>query len=186
MIIKIKPLSSNLEVLSGSMRGRQLLRKLLDRAIEPHDPEPVFLDFVGVTTATASFLRDGPLAFRAILRGQASKLYPVFANASEPILEDLEFILRQSNDATLCCRLSTAGKPSNVQLIGRLDEKQRLAFDLIKHLGEADAGELQRHHSEDRVGTTAWNNRLSALVSKGLIMPFPRGRAKTYRISVGE
>jgi hypothetical protein len=186
MLLQIKSLANNQDVLFGSVRGTQLLGKLLEQAKEPDNPEVAYLDFSGIAAATASFLRDGPLAFRSMIRARASKLYPVIANAAEPIIEDLEFILNRNNDAMLCCDLSRKGKTTKVQVIGRLEDKQLLTYNLVRKLGEADTGSLSREGNDDSVGPTAWNNRLAALTAKGLIMEFPRGRAKAFRIPVGD
>src|SRR5450759_4162392 len=102
MIIQIKSLSNNNDILSGSVRGTQLLGRLLEKGKEPEEPEVLYLDFSGIAAATASFLRDGPLAFRSVVRARGSKWYPIMANVAEPIVEDLEFILSRSNDAVLC------------------------------------------------------------------------------------
>jgi len=184
MIVQVKSLSNNNDILSGSVRGTQLLGKLLENVKEPEEPEVLYLDFSGVAAATASFLRDGPLAFRAVVRARGSKLYPVMANVAEPIVEDLEFILSRSNDAVLCCELSNKGRVTNVRLVGRLEEKQLLTYNLIRKFTKADAGKLRREANDDDVGVTAWNNRLAALSAKGLIMEVSNGRRKQFRIPV--
>jgi hypothetical protein len=48
--------------------------------------------------------------------------------------------------------------------------------------GESSAAELHSETNElPAIGPTAWNNRLSALVAKSLLMEVPLGRAKKYR-----
>jgi hypothetical protein len=67
-------------------------------------------------------------------------------------------------------------------LIGQLDRKQQLTFDLVRQRGETDAMELMREFGDtEDVGSTAWNNRLSSLVSLGLIIELSFGRAKRYK-----
>jgi hypothetical protein len=67
-------------------------------------------------------------------------------------------------------------------LLGSLDPKQKLTFELVNRIGETDAAELMRNHNAgDRVQQTAWNNRLSALAEMGLVFELSQGRAKRYR-----
>jgi len=172
---------SGSSVLAGSGDGRALLARLLAEVTEPANPEPMYLDFMGVEVATASFLRDGPLAYRQMVRARGSRIYPVIANAVEKILDDLQLLLTSRNDAILCCDLPATGRPSNVRLVGNLDEKQLLTFQLVEKLREVNVAGLQNEAPSDPAKPTAWNNRLSALVDKGLIMEFARGRSKVFR-----
>ena len=62
-------------VLSGALRGQELLAKLLpEAAAEPPSPQPLFLDFNGIDSATASFLRESVLTFRDVVRGRRSTI----------------------------------------------------------------------------------------------------------------
>jgi len=184
MRLVIKSLMGDQEVLGGSAEGRHLLGLLLQTVREPQSPEPLFLDFAGVEVATASFLREGPLAFRHHLRTTGSGLYPVVANAAEKVLDDLRLLLDDRNDAIFACTLSADGEASRVELLGRLDEKQATTLDLVSKLKEADTATLIKHGDDESVKATAWNNRLAALVQKGLVMESARGRAKRFRLPV--
>lgn len=171
-------------VLSGALRGQELLAKLLrEVAVEPSSPQVLFLDFKGIDSATASFLRESVLAFRDMVRGRRSTIYPVIANASEPVQEDLRELVRSRGGVLLACRLAEDGTFSEPRLIGNLDPKQQLTFDLVRKRGETDALELMREHgANEPVGSTAWNNRLSSLVALGLVIEeISSGRTKRYR-----
>src|ERR1039457_3566572 len=127
-------------VLSGTPRGADMFAKLIKQANpQPAHPEPIFLDFLNVEVATASYLRESVLAFRDFVRGKRSMLYPVIANANEEIREELLMLATSSNDAIMSCLLSADGKVSDPALIGSLDPKQQLAFDLVNQRGETDA-----------------------------------------------
>jgi hypothetical protein len=181
MHVSLKGLANN-TVLSGAISGKLLLGQLLASVEEPREPTPLFLDFAGVEVATASFLRESVVRFRDLMRGKRSTLYPVVANADESILEELSVLMGADGDAMMCCRLDDKGHVTGATLIGSLDPKQRLTFDLVNHLGETDAGTLMREHSKDEViKQTAWNNRLAMLASLGLVVELPQGRAKRYR-----
>lgn len=181
----IKSLMDGQSVLGGSAEGRRLMGRLLLEVREPQEPEALFLDFAGVEVATASFLREGPLAFRQHLRATGAKLYPVVANAAEKVLDDLQLLLDDRNDAIFACTLTRQGnRVSGVRLLGRLDDKQATTLDLVTRLKEADTATLIKHGDDASVKATAWNNRLAALVQKGLVMERVQGRAKRFRLPV--
>jgi hypothetical protein len=165
------------------LRGQDLLARLLrEVAIEPASPEPLFLDFTGIEVATASFLRESILAFRDIVRGRRSMIYPVIVNANDAVREDLMELVKSRGGVLLTCQLADDGTVSDPRLIGDLDPKQQLTFDLVRQRGETDAGELMREcGANETVGSTAWNNRLSSLVALGLIIELSYGRTKRYK-----
>ena len=171
-------------VLSGALRGQELLAKLLpEAAAEPPSPQPLFLDFKGIDSATASFLRESVLVFRDMVRGRRSTIYPVIANASELVQEDLQELVRSRGGVLMTCRLSDDGSVSEPGMIGDLDPKQQLTFNLVRERGQTDALELMRDFgASEPVGSTAWNNRLSSLVALGvLIEEMSTGRTKRDR-----
>lgn len=172
------------DVLAGAVNGRATLHRLLAATeTEPQAPEPVFLDFSGISVATASFLRESVLAFREIIRGRRSRYYPVMANMNESVREELLVLLTPRGDVVMSCRLCQEETVHDAAPVGELDPKQQLTFDLVHERGETDAGSLMREYGE-REGlkhTTAWNNRLSSLASLGLVVELTRGRAKRYR-----
>lgn len=172
------------EVLAGAMAGRRDLGRLLERtAAEPAAPGPLFLDFKGIVAATASYLRESGVAFRAMLRGRDSLYYPVIANANEAVRDELLELARARGDVFLTCELGADGSISAAALVGELEEKQQVTFRLVQDHGETDAGDLMRKYGErEKVRhATAWNNRLSALASLGLVIETRQGRLKRYR-----
>jgi hypothetical protein len=172
------------DVLTGATNGRRVLSELLAAAEpEPLDPEVVFLDFSGVTVATASFLRESILAFRDFVRSHRSNLYPVIADANAAVRDELQELVRPPRgDVLIACTLG-GGEPKNAMLIGNLEKMQRRTFDLVRAFGETGASELMRHRGvEDRVrSATAWNNRLASLASLGLLVEMRQGRTKRYK-----
>ena len=171
-------------VLAGALSGKATLNKLLaESTSEPSDPEPVFLEFSGIEVATASFLRESVLAFRDIVRGRRSQLYPVVANANDLICEELMELLRLRRDVLMTCVLTEGDEVVKASLLGQLDPKQSLTFDLVHTLGETDAGALMREYGKNEgvKYTTAWNNRLASLANLGIIVEQSQGRTKRYR-----
>jgi len=170
-------------VLAGAVSGRKALAKLIELTDqEPLVPEPVFLDFAGVDVATASFLRETVLAYRDTVRRRRSNFYPVIANANALVEEELKVLVTSDGNVLMLCALDENNHPHEPRLLGKLDPKQRLTFDLVQRRHETDAAELMREYGENEgVKQTAWNNRLSALANRGLVVELSEGRAKRYR-----
>jgi hypothetical protein len=170
-------------VLAGAMNGKVAFAKLvkeIDR--EPAVPTALFLDFRDVQVATASYLRESVFSLKGYMRAIDSKYYPVAANVNEPIYDELMVVANAKNDAIISCRLDDNDVVSDVALIGHLDPKQRITFDLVHEVENADANQLMKRSSESEPkNPTAWNNRLAGLAAKGLILEFAKGRAKFYR-----
>lgn len=177
--LHILPLSGGQPVLSGAGPGRHLFGKLVAAARAPAEPETAYLDFQGVTVATASFLREGVIAFRDYARSTLPLLYPVIANASPPVTEELDFFLRHRKDAMWACRLTEAGAPRDPRLLGELDDAHRSTFELVTRLGRATAPGLAAQ-SVEKLAQTAWNNRLSFLAARGLLIERKAGKTKTF------
>lgn len=174
------------KVLAGAPHGRRVFGRMMEKTShEPDRAEPVFLDFIGVDVATASFLRETVLAFRDAVRRRRSNFYPVVANASSVIMDELAVLTTADNDVVITCFLDDDKEPRELRIMGELDPKQRITFDLVRKRGETDAAELMREHGDDeenKVTQTAWNNRLSSLASRGLVVELSQGRAKRYRL----
>lgn len=185
MRVKIADLMGGDDVLFGTAMGTTCFIRLVGRAVEPVRPEVLFFDFAGVASATVSFLRDGPLAYRALLGTQRSKLCPVFANLTLPVRDSLGEYLSYTRDAAFGCELTSSGDVTEVQVLGRLDAKQELTFRAVRQLGEATAAQLASAHMDtEHVGLTAWNNRLAALTAKGLLVASRKGRSRTYTVTL--
>jgi hypothetical protein len=169
--------------LAGAPAGRQAFGALLAQTVqEPLSPEHLYLDFSDVEIATASYLRESVLHFRDVVRRQRSNLYPIVANANEQIVEELTLLIQINRDALMTCTLDQQGRPIRPTLLGDLDPKQKLTFELVNKIGDTDASELMADHSEgESVKQTAWNNRLSTLAELGLVFELSQGRTKRYK-----
>lgn len=171
------------DVLAGAGTGRKVCAALLAGLAVPKEPTLCLLDFRGVSVATSSFLREAVLRFRDAARAGGSPVYAVVANANAEVAEELDDLLRARAEAMVACVAAAPGaEPSDPVLLGALEAKQRKTLDLLHAAGEADAASLQALDAEgEKVGHTAWNNRLAALASKGVVIEIQRGRAKRYR-----
>jgi hypothetical protein len=180
MRLPILSLAGDRQVLTGSAAGRRLLSALIDAAWRSSTPEIAFLDFTSIDVATSSFLRESVFGFRDYTRAALPNLYPVVANAEPSILEELEFFVRHRSDALWCCRLDAAGVTSEARVLGDLDPIQRQTFEAVLQRGSTSAPELAAAAQTDGVGPTAWNNRLSALAIKGLLIEHRTGKTKIF------
>lgn len=183
MVFKLFDLEGT-DVLAGSLTGRRVLGALLERIgqAELTAPAPAFLDFHGIEVATASFLREGVLEFRETVRDRQPKCYPVFANVNSVVTEELSILIRSTRTVLMLCSLDDAERSSAPRLLGDLDPKQQITFDLVRTQRITDAAQLARDYQdiEHPVSQNAWNNRLAALSKLGIIVESNSGRNKYY------
>lgn len=169
-------------ILAGRLSGKRAFVRALDQLAPMTARAIVALDFTGAEIVTSSFLAELAVPLRDHLRLGDHPAYVVAANLSEAVREEFEDFLRRSGDAMLVCTLDEQGTISGVQLVGHLDQKLQETFDLIVEKGAASAAELHaEHNAEPSIGATAWNNRLTLLAGKSLLVETAQGRAKKYR-----
>lgn len=180
MQISVYELCGKKSILSGTFSGRQLLSALIAAVPSKDSPEVIFLDFTSVDVATSSFLRESIFSFRSFTRRSIPSLYPVISNASNAVLDELDFYLKQTNDSIWYCTLEANGSIGSATILGELEPSLRETFDLVQGLGRTSAPQLAALPSERTIGVTAWNNRLSALSGKGLIVERRDGKTKTF------
>lgn len=175
---------SDTPVLAGAVNGRiafaEIIKGIPD---DPVAPQPLFLDFGSINVATASYIRESVFALKTYLRAKNSSYYPVVANANPDVWDEVSVIASAKNDVIVTCELAEDETATNVELIGSLDPKQKMTFELVLKFGEVDANYLmdQFGEVEKTKSTTAWNNRLAGLASRGIIREYTKGRAKYYR-----
>jgi hypothetical protein len=167
-------------VLSGAIPGRALLSALIAATPSVAAPTPAFLDFTYIQVATASFLREAVIGFRDFARQSLGNVYPAVANLAPSITEELEFFVHSRGDVLWNCELGTGKKVINARLIGELDPAQRSTFEAAIELGSITAPELAARFADQQIGPTAWNNRLSALATKGLLVERKQGKTKSF------
>ena len=167
-------------VLSGAVAGRRVLSALIAATPSANAPTPLFLDFKGVEVATASFLRESVIAFRDYARQSLPNVYPVVANLNAVVAEELDFFVRARRDVLWTCDLDSHGQVTGVRLIGDLEPAQRATFDAVVAAGRISAPELATRFADTHIRPTAWNNRLSALASKGLLVERQDGKSKSF------
>lgn len=180
MRILIFELAGQKSILTGSLAGRKVLSDLIAGIHPVAEAEIVYLDFAGIDVATSSFLRECVVGFRDFARNAATNLYPVIANASAAVTEELEFFAKQRADVFWSCKCDAEGNLSNISLVGELEPVLRVTFDHIKRLGAASAPQLAASGEDESIKPTAWNNRLSSLAAKGLVVERRIGKTKSF------
>jgi hypothetical protein len=169
-------------ILAGRLTGKAVFLRVLEEIPSFGAPTLLILDFRGVDLATSSFLSEAVLPLRDHLRFRRPPAYVIVANLNDKVAEEFDELLIRSGDAMLACGISPNGDISNVRLIGKLEEKLLDTFNLVREKGSATAVELYAHSREsDAIGPTAWNNRLSTLTSKSLVIEIAQGRTKKYQ-----
>jgi hypothetical protein len=169
-------------ILAGRLAGQRAFVAALDHLPELGEPSLVLLDFGGVDLATSSFLSAVMVPLRDHLRQRRQPGYAVAANLADKVREEIEETLRRSGDAFLTCAADASGHITDVQLVGRLDEKLLETLKLVTRKGETTAATLHdESRTVDTVGATAWNNRLASLAAKSLVVEIVQGRTKKYR-----
>ncbi|SHN55157.1 hypothetical protein [Erythrobacter sanguineus] len=166
--------------LAGSAMGRQMLAQLIEKTMPVSEPTLAFLDFAKVDIATGSFLREAVMGFRDFCRNAAGMIYPVVANANATIEEELATYLRGRNDAIWACTLDTDGTTTDPHILGELDSGQMNTIQLIAAHYPISAPDLAKLRPDDKIGTTAWNNRLATLSAKGMLKEVRHGKAKLF------
>ena len=172
-------------VLAGAIPGRRLLSGLIAATPSSAAPTPVFLDFTAIQIATASFLREAVIGFRDYARQSLRNVYPAVANLAPAVAEELDFFVRARGDAMWSCELDSGDTVIGAQLIGELDSAQRSTFEAALEFGAITAPELAARFADQRIGPTAWNNRLSALATKGLLIERKQGKTKSFSPLLG-
>ena len=171
-------LTGGQSVLSGANPGRKLLSALIAATPSSEAPTPAFLDFTQIEVA--SFLREAVIGFRDYARQSLRNVYPVVANLEPAVAEELDFFVRARGDVLWSCELDAGDAVVSARLIGELDPAQRSTFEMARELGTITAPELAGRFTDQRIGPTAWNNRLSALASKGLLVERKQGKSKSF------
>lgn len=170
--------------LAGASNGQAFLSKLISSTAATPPTTLLVLDFSRIEVVTASFFRSAIRAFRDYVRADR-RLYLICANANHVIREEAAYFAREAGDAFLFAKFKESNF-SDVQLLGRLDEKQARAFNAVIRCAETDAVQLkQEFPDEDVKSSGAWSNRLAALSAKGLLLERIEGRVKKYRPILG-
>jgi hypothetical protein len=172
---------------AGAANGARFLGNAIQQLIPTGHIEIAVLDFDQVQYASASFLREAVVGLRDYCRLSRPTVYVAVANANPLIREELLEVLHSRRDALVACQLDSHCNVTKSEIIGVLDDIQQSTLERVMGLGEADAIRLAtQNKGRDAIGPTGWNNRLSLLHDKGLVVESRRGRTKIYRALLRE
>jgi hypothetical protein len=175
----LRRLAKDTDVLAGSSEGRRMSNLLYELA-KSCSAGLFVIDGVGVDVATSSFLREGIIGFRNLVRQEKPDLYPVLSNLSADVEEELIGLLNQIGEAFWIFDIDR-GVVKKHRLIGRIDPKLKETLELIERGQGYDAGTLWKStNSTESIGVTAWNNRLASLSRQGLVFESRVGKQKYF------
>lgn len=181
--VPLYKLVSHRDILAGAAFGREVFGKLCEAAQPSSEPRPHYIDFSDIEMATASFLRESVVNFKLYCRSVRNNLYPVAANCCVEIQEEIDLVLKMTDDAMMSAIIDDDDAPVRWVLLGNIDKKLQSVFDEIVENGVITATMLEnKFRTSDKVGITAWNNRLASLSAKGVAMEKQLGRQKVYTL----
>jgi hypothetical protein len=177
--IRVSNLTREKHVLAGSPAGKRMCAALW--AVAKDSAPGVFVsDYIRITVATSSFMREAVVGFRNLVRAERPDVYPVLSNLGVDVEEELVGLLNQMGEAFWVFNLAKGGLKKH-RLIGRIDPKLRETLDLIdKGLGYDAATLWKSTSSTESIGVTAWNNRLASLAKQGLVFESRVGKQKYF------
>jgi hypothetical protein len=176
--INLKKLART-EVLAGSSMGRRISNALWEIA-KLSRPGLFVMDGLGIDVATSSFMREGIVNFRNLVRREKPDLYPVLSNLTADVEEELASLLNQMGEAIWVFDFNQ-GSVRKERLIGRIDPKLKDTLELIERGEGYDAATLWKStNSTESIGVTAWNNRLASLAKQGLVFESRVGKQKYF------
>jgi hypothetical protein len=143
--------------------------------------EPVILDFAGVEALGGSALRRLLQGVQGLKSCEGSAV--VLANLSEDALAEADLVAETMRAPYIAAAL-TENELVLPTVRGQLDDKVAKTLILVLQAGEADAQAICNLANESGV-VTAWNNRLVALHSLGLLREHKVGKRKFYSPVIG-
>jgi hypothetical protein len=152
--------------------------------------EPVVLDFDGIESASASYLKRLLAPFLArprslVVAPTEDDLVPIVVTNvnGHDLIEDLDDFL-EGKEMALVAAVAKRGTLQFDRIIGRLDQAASETFRELLILKEATAQALYERHPNRTTNQTAWNNRLAQLVQLGIARRRRVGRFWMYQPTV--
>jgi hypothetical protein len=176
-VLPLSSLTEDFASLTGVGRARQLLARLIDWTAKQSIQGALFLDFRGIESASASFLRESVLAFRDYARSYQPELFPVVANLDDALREEFEVLLDQRREAMLGCCVDREGIVTEPEVIGTLEPGVKATLDAIRKRGTVSPGELVN----ETVVASTLSNRLASLTRQGFVQSWNEGNKRQYQ-----
>jgi len=185
-IAKLKPSSRRL---NGATIGEAHALQVRSLVVQ-HPAEQagaVILDFAGIESASASYLKRLFNPFFARPGGPDSfphEVSPILTNVkSSDLKEEIEDYLGGKGRVLIIADLRH-DQPKFRQLLGSLDGAAAETFEELRRLKKSTAAELYERHREETTNQSAWNNRLVQLLDMRIARRRREGRVWTYEPTV--
>jgi hypothetical protein len=182
----------------GASLGERHFTAVRDRVEQTQrDDDLVMLDFRGVPTTNASYLKAS--VFRLLLCGRVAAtsdsvllesgifplpVYPVLANLDNDVLTEVsEFFASRSTPILIANLRAGVSAPTHLKqatLEGWIDPSLRETLDLAQQATQVSAPELHQRMPAKGISVTAWNNRLNELWALRLLRRRRAGRRWQY------
>jgi hypothetical protein len=185
-IAKLKPFSKRLTGATLGEAHAKLVRSLVPTTAA-EQADAVILDFAGVESASASYLKRLINPFFASPPDPESfpqEVSPILTNVeSSDLKEEIEDYL-VGKGRVLIVADARQDRPKFQHLLGRLDGAAAETFEDLRELKQCTAAQLYERHREATTNQTAWNNRLVQLVDMRIAHRSREGRFWIYEPTV--
>jgi MFS superfamily sulfate permease-like transporter len=187
--INIANLSPVAARLTGAAIGEAHFNQIKDRIQQApdEDRQSVILDFGGIESASASYLKrllnpffagsDDPDGF-------AQNTIPLATHVTDAdLMEDLEAFF-EGKGCVLAVVNCDGQVPRFKKFIGRLERTASETLQELRKLSQATAAQLYEQYPDHTTNQTAWNNRLVQLVNMRVARRNRVGRFWIYQPTV--
>jgi hypothetical protein len=165
--------------LVGRSKGEAHLPRLAP-LVQP--PGAIVLDFEGIVSLSSSYFFTALWPFWAAEDSLGPSTFPVVANASAEIEEEIAVLLSERRMGAWRGKCA-GGKFFPNDWLGKVDDLVLLAVRTAASTGTVTAVALSK---VDNTKPTAWNNRLLVLHRQRMLRRHQSGRTQTYYPPWGE
>lgn len=190
----------------GATQGEEMLRPLLQSLTADADGlvagsgELVILDFAGIQSATASYLKATIIRLLKLSQCAAEEatsgrpgesipplnIYPCVHGLSDEVRDELREVLASQRCVCLEASAWNATQATRAALYGPLETPLWNTLQKLTSTGGATASSLCDSNPEESINVTAWNNRLADLFRSRLVRRVRQGRPWLYTSIAGE
>ena len=165
-------------VLAGRRTGETDLKQLRRHLRDTPENAVVVFDLQAVEVLSSSYFLGGLWPLWHPGEGLPRALYPVLANASEPVMDEISFVLEHCGG--LVWHFRRGRRAPSPSLLGQPDPHEKDLFDLVLKRGSLAAREL--HENDPSIGITAWSTRLAQQHQNRLLRRRKNGKQMIYSL----
>lgn len=184
----------------GATRAQEDMANLPQRISDENIPPTVILDFTGIEAVNGSYVRASvawllncsiaarvgkPANNPSPLDPWEIRAMPIqalfVANLSPEVREEIDLLFKQERLPCLVAVDWDTDEVRDARILGHLDPQLFRALECLKTVGNGVVAEtLWQRFPEDRIGMTAWNNRLSELYQRHMVSRAKDGKFWRY------